>query len=76
MSTTTVHFVDRSTTVRFPVAAISSIAIESALSNYIGDLVAYNSNEAAILGGLVAGDSYKAGSAHVAAPQGVILTVI
>lgn len=42
---------------------------------YLNALPAYNSNEAAILGGLVAGDWYITGPAHLAAPAGLPIQV-
>jgi hypothetical protein len=76
MSNTTIRFVDRTTTVRFPAATAMSAAQFTALeANYTATLPEYVSNEAA-KAVLSAGAEYKAAAGHYAAPQGTRLIVI
>lgn len=77
MIATTVHFVDRSTTVLFPAstAVVTSGGFLALISAYFDTLPFHNSNEDAVIGGLLVGEMYKAGAGHTSAPYGAILTV-
>lgn len=85
MTNTTVQFVDRSTTVRFPVGTMSTATFFAMMRAYNDGLEFFNSNEDALDGtnadgdavdALEVGDEYKAGPGHVSAAHGTKMIVV
>jgi len=85
MSNTTVHFVDRATTVYFPASTVTTAMLTAMLLQYQATLKFFNANADALAGTdhngnsvtpLVAGNEYKAGQGHENSAYGTRLFVV